>query len=59
MAGLSKLIKLTLDENQLQYVPASFCEFKSLTDLSIAKNKLTEVRDDAFKSLANLTMLDL
>lgn len=31
----------------------------SLTDLSIGKNRLSEIEDDALTSLSNLVMLDL
>lgn len=39
--GLVRLRKLVLDENMLQVVPGFFGKFELLSDLSIAKNKLS------------------
>lgn len=45
--GLKKIKKICLDENQISKVPKFIGELTSLTDLSIAKNKLAEIEDDA------------
>jgi leucine-rich repeat protein SHOC2 len=56
---LSRLLKLNLDENQLTYIPYCFVNLTFLTDLSIAKNRLQDVQDDALHTLKNLVSLDL
>ena len=52
-------MKLTLDDNQLKVIPACLAGLAALTDLSMAKNKIAVVEDDALAPLSNLCMLEL
>ena len=59
MQALTKLTKLALDENQLSELPCIFNELTNLKDLSVSKNKLVSIDNDALKPLVNLVLLDL
>lgn len=56
---LGRLMKLCLDENLLEYIPGCFVNLTNLVELSIAKNRLQDVQDDALAGLKNLVSLDL
>ena len=56
---LAKLLRLNLDGNQLQVIPAGLGNLQTLSDLSIACNKLFSVENDALVNLRNLVHLDL
>lgn len=56
---LLKVRKINLDENQITSVPASISKLVNLVDISMAKNKIASVEEDAFAPLVNLTILDL
>ncbi|XP_017460696.1 PREDICTED: leucine-rich repeat-containing protein 15-like, partial [Rhagoletis zephyria] len=57
---LSNLVELDLSNNSLTAVPSkSFFEAPSLRRLSLAGNRLREVRSAAFLSLGRLVVLDL
>jgi Leucine-rich repeat (LRR) protein len=56
---MPKIKKICLDENQLKVIPKFIGQMTSLTELSIGKNKLTEIEDDALSGLTNLVTLDL
>jgi len=43
----------------LTYIPGEFINLKQLSDLSISKNKLKFIENDALTGLNNLVMLDL
>lgn len=57
--NLTKITSINFDENQLEVIPASFSNLVQLKDISLAKNKIKTIEDGAFKTLVNLTMLDL
>ena len=57
--ALSKLRKIVLDDNLITVISGFFGSFSDLCDLSIAKNKLSSIQDDALANLSNLVMLDL
>ena len=52
-------MKLNLNENQLIEVPNCFQNLRCLTDLSISKNRLQRINDDAFRTLTGLVNLDM
>jgi Leucine-rich repeat (LRR) protein len=59
IGALHKLKKVCLDDNFLTTVPKFVGKLMQLTDLSLAKNKLASVEEDALASLTGLVSLDL
>lgn len=59
LGGLAKIRKIVLDDNQVQVIPGFFGSFSNLSELSMAKNRISQIQDDALANLANLVMLDL
>lgn len=56
---MRKLLKLNIDQNNLKEIGSTFGNLRTLSDLSLAKNKISYIQDNCLSWLSNLVMLDL